>query len=68
MHAYPPTSKTNTPPPPPPPPRQVLTGEIERLTKTVAEKEEALKNWEREAELASQLAEVGGVVGGHQVK
>jgi hypothetical protein len=36
----------------------VLTAEIARLTDTVAGKDAALKHWKREAELATQLAQV----------
>ncbi len=37
---------------------QVLTSEIERLNEVVVERDTALQQWQREAELASQLAEV----------
>lgn len=39
---------------------QVLTSEIERLSGLVEEQEAALQTWQREAELASELAEVSG--------
>ena len=45
---------------------QVLTGEIERLQALLAQREEAVQQWQREAELASQLAEVRGGAGRRQ--